>query len=124
MLRSTIDVYKRQGYDRQKGTVDIIFQVVGATTMCLSHKEAGDSIQDFVGPLGVPTRTEGLKKVAVVGGGVGCAIAYPVAKELSLIHIWCTTMPPPVPLFFRSKSHSGAAIGSRAARSHFRYRSF
>ena len=50
--------------------------------MCLSHKEAGDSIQDFVGPLGVPTRTEGLKKVAVVGGGVGCAIAYPVAKEL------------------------------------------
>lgn len=70
------------GYDRQKGTVDIIFQVVGATTMCLSHKEAGDSIQDFVGPLGVPTRTEGLKKVAVVGGGVGCAIAYPVAKEL------------------------------------------
>ena len=66
------------GYDRQKGTVDIIFQVVGATTMCLSHKEAGDSIQDFVGPLGVPTRTEGLKKVAVVGGG----IAYPVAKEL------------------------------------------
>lgn len=70
------------GYDRQKGTVDIIFQVVGATTMYLSHKEAGDSIQDFVGPLGVPTRTEGLKKVAVVGGGVGCAIAYPVAKEL------------------------------------------
>ena len=70
------------GYDRQKGTVDIIFQVVGATTMNLSHKEAGDSIQDFVGPLGVPTRTEGLKKVAVVGGGVGCAIAYPVAKEL------------------------------------------
>ena len=70
------------GYDRQKGTVDIIFQVVGATTMCLSHKEAGDSIQDFVGPLGIPTRTEGLKKVAVVGGGVGCAIAYPVAKEL------------------------------------------
>ncbi len=70
------------GYDRQKGTVDIIFQVVGATTMNLSHKEAGDSIQDFVGPLGVPTHTEGLKKVAVVGGGVGCAIAYPVAKEL------------------------------------------
>ena len=70
------------GYDRQKGTVDIIFQVVGATTMNLSHKEAGDSIQDFVGPLGVPTHTEGLKKVAVVGGGVVCAIAYPVAKEL------------------------------------------
>ena len=70
------------GYDRQKGTVDIIFQVVGATTMNLSHKEAGDSIQDLVGPLGVPTHTEGLKKVAVVGGGVGCAIAYPVAKEL------------------------------------------
>ena len=70
------------GYDREKGTVTIIFQVVGATTECLRHKEAGESIQDFVGPLGTPTHTEGLKKVAIVGGGVGCAIAYPVAKEL------------------------------------------
>ena len=70
------------GYDREKGTVTIIFQVVGATTECLRHKEVGESIQDFVGPLGTPTHTEGLKKVAIVGGGVGCAIAYPVAKEL------------------------------------------
>lgn len=71
-------------YDREKGTVTIIFQVVGATTEKLNHKEEGEYIQDFVGPLGRPTKTEGLKKVCVVGGGVGCAIAYPVAKELSL----------------------------------------
>lgn len=70
------------GYDRQAGTVTIIFQVVGATTEALNHLKEGDSIQDFVGPLGVPTRTEGLKKVCVVGGGVGCAIALPVAKKL------------------------------------------
>ena len=70
------------GYDRNKGTVTIIFQVVGATTLSLAHKEAGDCIQDFVGPLGTPTHVEGLKKVAVVGGGVGCAIAWPVAREL------------------------------------------
>ena len=76
------------GYDRQKGTVDIIFQVVGATTMCLSHKEAGDSIQDFVGPLGVPTRTEGLKKVAVVGGGNVAMDAARCAKRLGAeVHI-------------------------------------
>ena len=70
------------GYDRQAGTVEIIFQVVGATTMGLSHKEEGEFLQDFVGPLGTPTHLDGLKKVAIVGGGVGCAIAYPVAKEL------------------------------------------
>ena len=70
------------GYDREKGTVTIIFQVVGATTLSLSHKKAGEYIQDFVGPLGTPTHVEGLKKVAVVGGGVGCAIAWPIAKEL------------------------------------------
>lgn len=69
-------------YDRESGTVSIIFQIVGATTEKLNHLKEGDSIQDFVGPLGVPTHTEGLKKVAVVGGGVGCAIAYPVAKKL------------------------------------------
>ena len=69
-------------YDREGGTVTIIFQVVGATTEKLNHKNAGEYIQDFVGPLGRPTETEGLKKVAVVGGGVGCAIAYPVAKKL------------------------------------------
>ena len=69
-------------YDREKGTVTIIFQIVGATTEKLNHLEAGDSLQDFAGPLGKPTETGGLKKVAVVGGGVGCAIAYPVAKKL------------------------------------------
>ena len=69
-------------YDRESGTVTIIFQIVGATTEKLNHKTEGESIQDFVGPLGVPTHTEGLKKVAVVGGGVGCAIAYPIAKKL------------------------------------------
>ena len=69
-------------YDREKGTVTIIFQIVGATTEKLNHLNEGDSLQDFVGPLGQPTHTEGLKKVAVVGGGVGCAIAYPVAKKL------------------------------------------
>ena len=70
------------GYDREKGTVTIIFQIVGAATEMLNHKNAGDSIPDFVGPLGRPTHTEGLKKVCVVGGGVGCAIAFPVAKAL------------------------------------------
>ncbi len=69
-------------YDREKGTVTIIFQIVGGTTEQLNHKKQGEYIQDFVGPLGQPTHTEGLKKVAVVGGGVGCAIAYPVAKKL------------------------------------------
>ena len=69
-------------YNRESGTVTIIFQIVGATTEKLNHKQEGGFIQDFVGPLGVPTHTEGLKKVAVVGGGVGCAIAYPIAKKL------------------------------------------
>lgn len=68
-------------YDREKGTVTIIFQVVGATTEKLNHVMEGECIQDFVGPLGIATHTEGRKKVAVVGGGVGCAIAYPVAKK-------------------------------------------
>lgn len=70
------------GYDREKGTVKIIFQVVGASTELLNHKNEGDYIQDFVGPLGKATHTEGLKKVAIVGGGVGCAIALPVAQKL------------------------------------------
>ena len=69
-------------YDREKGTVSIIFQIVGATTEKLNHKEEGEYLQDFVGPLGKATETEGLKRVAVVGGGVGTAIAYPVAKKL------------------------------------------
>ena len=69
-------------FDRERGTVTIIFQIVGATTKKLSMMEQGDCLHDFVGPLGRATHTEGLKKVAVVGGGVGCAIAYPVAKKL------------------------------------------
>lgn len=69
-------------FDREKGTVTIIFQIVGATTEKLNHLNEGEFIHDFVGPLGVPSHTEGLKKVAVVGGGVGCAIAYPIAKKL------------------------------------------
>jgi ferredoxin--NADP+ reductase len=68
-------------YNRDKGTVTIIFQIVGATTQLLDHMKEGDSLHDFVGPLGRPTETEGKKKVAVVGGGVGCAIAYPVVKK-------------------------------------------
>lgn len=69
-------------FDREAGTVTIIFQIVGATTKKLDAKEAGESISDFVGPLGTASHTEGLNKVAVIGGGVGCAIAYPVAKKL------------------------------------------
>ena len=68
-------------YDREKGTVSIIVQIVGATTEKLNHLNEGDCLQDFVGPLGKATETEGKKKVAVVGGGVGCAIAYPVLKK-------------------------------------------
>lgn len=71
------------GYDRKLGTVRIIFQIVGGSTMQLNHLNEGDFIHDFVGPLGRATETEGLKKVAIIGGGVGCAIAYPVAKKLS-----------------------------------------
>lgn len=69
-------------FDREKGSVTIIYQIVGATTAQLDSLTAGDSIQDFVGPLGTPSHIDGLKKVAVVGGGVGCAIAYPIAKKL------------------------------------------
>ena len=68
-------------YNPEKGTVTIIVQTVGATTEKLSHMKEGDSLQDFVGPLGKATETEGKKKVCVVGGGVGCAIAYPVLKK-------------------------------------------
>ncbi len=70
------------GFDRTAGTVRIIFQIVGATTMLLGAKNEGDYIADFAGPLGRATETEGLKKVLVVGGGVGCAIALPVAEKL------------------------------------------
>ena len=68
-------------FDREAGTVTIIFQIVGATTEKLAHMEVGDALPDFAGPLGRATETEGKKKVAIVGGGVGCAIAYPVAKK-------------------------------------------
>ena len=70
------------GFDREKGTVKIIFQIVGATTEKLNHKSVGDCLADFAGPLGKPTETEGLRKVCVVGGGVGCAIALPIAEKL------------------------------------------
>ena len=70
------------GYDREAGTVEIIFQIVGGTTMELNSLNVGDSVHDFVGPLGRATEVEGLKKVCVVGGGVGCAIALPVAQAL------------------------------------------
>ena len=70
------------GTDRENGTVKIIYQIVGATTEKLAHKEAGEYIEDFVGPLGVATHLDGLKKVCIVGGGVGCAIAMPIAEAL------------------------------------------
>ena len=68
------------GSDPAAGTVRIIFQVVGATTEKLKHKMEGDYIQDFAGPLGMPTKTEGIRKVCIIGGGAGCAIALPVAE--------------------------------------------
>ena len=69
------------GCNVEEGTVKIIFQIVGATTALLNHKQEGEFIQDFVGPLGVATHTDGIKKVCTVGGGVGCAIAMPIAEE-------------------------------------------
>lgn len=69
------------GFDRENGTVKIIFQIVGGTTMRLNAKRKGEYISDFAGPLGCATRTEGIKKVCIVGGGVGCAIALPVAQK-------------------------------------------
>ena len=70
------------GYDRERGTVRIIFQTVGATTKRLAEMNEGDALSDFAGPLGVPTKTEGLKNVCIIGGGVGCAIALPIAEKL------------------------------------------
>ena len=70
-------------FDREKGAVTIIFQIIGSSTALLNAKEEGEYISDFVGPLGRATETEGRKKVAIVGGGVGCAIALPVAKKFS-----------------------------------------
>lgn len=86
------------GTNPEEGTVKIIFQIVGGTTELLNHKEAGEYIQDFVGPLGRATETEGIKKVCIVGGGVGCAIALPVAQEFHKLGAEVTSI-----VGFRSK---------------------
>ena len=86
------------GYDRQAGTVTVIFQIVGATTEALNHKNEGEYIQDFAGPLGEPTRLDGLKEVCIVGGGVGCAIALPIARALHEVGAHVTSI-----IGFRSK---------------------
>lgn len=86
------------GYDRDAGTVKIIFQIVGATTEKLNHKNEGEYIQDFAGPLGVPTELDELRKVCIVGGGVGCAIALPIAQELKKMGVEVTSV-----IGFRSK---------------------
>ena len=86
------------GTDPERGTVKIIFQIVGATTEKLNHKNEGEFIQDFVGPLGVPTHTDGIKKVCIVGGGVGCAIALPIAEEFRRLGAEVTSI-----IGFRSK---------------------
>lgn len=86
------------GCNPAEGTVKIIFQIVGATTALLNRKNEGESISDFVGPLGVATRTEGVKKVCVIGGGVGCAIAMPVAEEFHRLGAEVTSI-----IGFRSK---------------------
>lgn len=70
------------GTNKKEGTVEIIFQVVGASTLLLAHKQVGDYLHDFVGPLGEPSEVEGFNKVCVIGGGAGCAIALPVARAL------------------------------------------
>ena len=80
------------GVNKENGTVKIIFQVVGGTTKKLSYKEAGEYIQDFVGPLGVATHLDGLKKVCIVGGGVGCAIAMPIAEALHALGAHVTSI--------------------------------
>ena len=86
------------GYNREEGTVSIVFQIVGATTLKLSHKNENEYIQDFVGPLGMATKLDGLKKVCIVGGGVGCAIALPIAQKLSEMGCEVTSI-----IGFRSK---------------------
>ena len=86
------------GYDRERGSVRIIFQIVGATTELLNLKEEGEYIRDFVGPLGEPTKLDGLRKVCIVGGGVGCAIALPIAERLASLGCEVTSI-----IGFRSK---------------------
>ncbi len=80
------------GTDPKAGTVRIIFQIVGSTTEKLAHKNEGEYIQDFAGPLGVPTELEGVEKVCIVGGGVGCAIALPVAQAFAQIGVEVTSI--------------------------------
>ena len=86
------------GYDRARGSVRIIFQIVGATTELLNRKEEGEYISDFVGPLGEQTKLDGLRKVCIVGGGVGCAIALPIAERLASLGCEVTSI-----IGFRSK---------------------
>lgn len=86
------------GYDRERGTVRIIFQIVGSTTEKLNRLSEGEYIQDFAGPLGMPTKLDGLKDVCIVGGGVGCAIALPIAERLHELGCRVTTV-----IGFRSK---------------------
>ena len=86
------------GFDRAAGTVRIIFQIVGATTFLLNRKEVGDTLADFVGPLGEPTALDGLSDVLIVGGGVGCAIALPIAARLHELGARVTSV-----IGFRSK---------------------
>ena len=86
------------GYDREKGSGTIIFQIVGATTYALNQKNEGEYISDFVGPLGVATKLDGLKRVCIVGGGVGCAIALPIAQKLHEMGAHVTSI-----IGFRSK---------------------
>ncbi len=86
------------GYDRERGTVRIVFQIVGATTARLGKMEEGDFLCDFAGPLGMPTDCEGLTDVCIVGGGVGCAIALPVAEKLKSLGARVTSV-----IGFRSK---------------------
>ncbi len=86
------------GYDREKGSVTVIFQVVGATTNKLNMKDEGEYISDFAGPLGVPTELDGLKSACIVGGGVGCAIALPIARKLKSMGCEVTSI-----IGFRSK---------------------
>lgn len=80
------------GCDKKKGSVKIIFQIVGSTTELLNHKKKGEYLEDFVGPLGTPTETEGVKKVCIIGGGVGCAIALPVAEEFHNLGVDVTSI--------------------------------
>lgn len=86
------------GFDRSTGMIRIIFQIVGSTTQKLNLKNEGEFIEDFAGPLGTPTKTDGLKKVCIIGGGVGCAIALPVAQKLNSLGCEITSI-----IGFRSK---------------------